>query len=327
MYQAIMGPGQMMSSAILGQSLRDQQEADDLAMASTLDVHAGQMFPNRKAAQDLAQRMAGVNTAGNFLRDLGAARLGTTQAARMGRVDPAEMLREKLVGHMSGMLDKVGKDGGPGSMADVFQQMNPVMSLLGGQPFEPRRDPLAAMSDRGSFARMLGLIHAQNGQQVDPVAINRVADAFFNQQSPQQAGGPRSIADAAQTFKSLSENPLFSALGIMPGSSAGDIESIIKQRMAPGSKSPLAPEDLKQLVAYVKSKQSLDPDWGRNISSEGSLGHRNLSELLKLSPEQDPMQAIRTAQESVQRDRSANSRRFQENPYSLMDYLRLMWGP
>lgn len=295
MYQAIMGPGQMMSSAILGQSLRDQQEADDLAMASTLDVHAGQMFPNRKAAQDLAQRMAGVNTAGNFLRDLGAARLGTTQAARMGRLDPAEMLREKLVGHMTGQMDKVGKDGGPGSMADVFQQMNPVMSLLGGQPFEPRRDPLAAMSDRGSFARMLGLIAAQNGQQVDPVAINRAADAFFNQQSPQpQASGAPTVAQAAAGVQSSVGNPLLAALKITPDTAASSISDIIHRRMSPGSTSPLNDDELMQIVEHARNMKSLNPTWASGI-------HNNLilQELLNMRPGQKPTDAVRSVQQRM----------------------------
>jgi hypothetical protein len=316
------------SDQILDQWDADQEDQNNLAMASTIDMHMGQMFPNRKAAQDLAQRMAGVNTAGNFLRDLGAARLGTTQAARMGRVDPAEMLREKLVGSMTNRLGQVGQEGGPGSMSDVFNEFNPAMSLMGGQPYEPRQDPMAFMKDRGAFSKALAMIFAQNGQQVDPTAINRTADAFFDQKSPQQqAGGPQSIGDAAQALKSSSENPLFSALGIMPGSSAQDIESVIQRRMAPDSGSPLSPDDLRKLVDYAKNKRAVDPEWGKNIGPEGMFAHKNLSELLNLAPGKDPMEAIRAVQDRNKQQRTGNSQRFQENPNSLMDYLRLMWGP
>lgn len=316
MYQAIMGPGQMMSSAILGQSLRDQQEADDLAMASTLDVHAGQMFPNRKAAQDLAQRMAGVNTAGNFLRDLGAARLGTTQAARMGRLDPAEMLREKLVGHMAGQMDKVGKDGGPGSMADVFQQMNPAFSLMGGQPYEPRRDPLAFMSNRDDYARMLGFLAAQNGQAVDSDGINQVADRLFAKQSqgrPSNAAG--SVSEAASMSNGAFSSPLFRALGITPDTSAATISSIIKNRTGGGS--PLNDEELRQIASHAKNMEMLSPGW----SSSGPVSDTTyLKELLGFGGDVSPSKALEAFAPR------ARSKRFSEGPFNPLYQLQYLLG-
>lgn len=254
------------SDQILDQWESDQEDQNNLAMASTIDMHMGQMFPNRKAAQDLAQRMAGVNTAGNFLRDLGAARLGTTQAARMGRLDPAEMLREKLVGSMTNRLGQVGQAGGPGSMSDVFAEFNPAMSLMGGQPYEPRQDPMAAFKDPQMLARLLHFTKVQNGLQSDPNQAMQDVSALFPQAAKGQPENPqqRSLVQAAGGVNAAASNPLLSLLKITPDTSPATISDLIQSRQS--STSPMSEEELQQIVSFARDMEKVKPGWSNPAS-------------------------------------------------------------
>ncbi len=185
-------------------------------------------------------------------------------------------------------------------------QMSPQEAHVLGSLAQPKmqRDPMEVFRDPDLYRRYRQATAASNGIPINPADLDNETSQLFPQwagaKSRQaQSGGAPSISAAAAGVQASVANPLLQALRITPDTAAGSIESIIKNRMSPGSKAPLSAEELQQLAAHAKNMRAIDPRWASGINPNG---YRHLSELLNMSQGQDPMAAIRAAQQRAQEE-------------------------
>lgn len=184
--------------------------------------------------------------------------------------------------------------------------LNPHEAHVLGSLAQPKmqRDPMEVFRDPDLYRRYRQATSVSSGIPLNPADLDSETAQLFPEWrgSPSrlsQPGGDPSISAAAAGVQSSVANPLLQALRITPDTAAGSIEGIIKSRMSPGSKAPLSADELQQLANHAKNMRAINPRWASGIHSNG---YRNLSELLKMSPGQDPMAAIRAAQQRAQEE-------------------------